>query len=149
MRASLAVLDSIPMLLPLTGDVPAAIQWAEKQQSKFEDPDLTEEERTYIARGLLRAFEQLRELEGKAERDPDGALVYSRGMGDPKPWTQDRARKLDDIAPFSAANIAAWREAEAWQPPVTSHAQAAAEKKDSPRKSNPPNLLNGPALPLT
>jgi uncharacterized protein DUF4157 len=133
-RASLAVLDSTPMLLPLTGDVPAAIQWAEKQQSKFEDPDFTEEERTYIARGLLRAFEQLRELEGKGERDPDGALVYLRGMSDPKPWTQDRAHKLDDIAPFTAANIAAWREAEAWQAPVTSRAKQPPKKKPPPQK---------------
>jgi hypothetical protein len=133
-RASLAVLDSIPMLLPLTGDVRAAIQWAEKQQIKFEDPDFTEEERTYIARGLLRAFEQLRELEGKGERDPDGALVYSRGMSDPQSWTPGRARKLDDIAPFSAANIAEWRKAEAWQPPVTSVAKRPPRKKTSPQK---------------
>ena len=131
-RSSSAWLDSI-LWMALGDDPPLLTQWAEKQQSKFEDPQWTDEERLYIAEGLLRVRTRLRELEVRAKHGPDGALVYSY-MGDQKPWTQDRARKVDDIAPFTAANIADWRTAAAWQPPVTSRAKRPPKRKTSPQK---------------
>lgn len=119
----------------LFGNVPQLIDWARKEQSKFEAPQRTDEERGYIARQLLGILTELRELEGKAEHDPDGALVHSYILGDQKkPWTQDRAHKLDEIAPFTAANIAEWRQAAAWQPPVTVHAKQPPKKKTPPRE---------------
>ena len=138
-RASWAWTESTPPYSVARDGVRMVIDWAKKQQIKFEDPQRTDEERTHIAQGLLRAFQELREFEGRAKHDPDGALVYSY-MGDQKPWTQDRAHKLDDIAPFTAANIAEWREAEAWRPPVTSHAKQPPKKKTPPRQKQPPEL---------
>jgi hypothetical protein len=114
-------------------DPPELIRWAEKQQIKFKDPQRTDEERRYLAQGLLRAFQKLGEFEGRAKRDPDDALVHSH-KGQLVPWTQDRARKLDDIAPFTSASIAEWREAEAWQPPVTSRAKQPPKGKTPPPK---------------
>jgi hypothetical protein len=119
--APIARLGNIPPPAGLMGGAARIlIDWAEKKQSEFEDPQKTDEERHDIAQGLLKALADLRELEVKSERAPDGALVYFDSKAvNLKPWTQDRAHKLEDIAPFTAENTAEWREAAAWQPPVT------------------------------
>ena len=118
----------------LSGNVPQLIEWARKEQIEFEDSQRIDEERTYIARQLLRILTELRELEGRATRDADGALIYTSTLFPSVPWTQDRARKLDDIAPFTSANIAEWRKAAPWEPPVTVRGKQPPKKKAPPRE---------------
>ncbi|MCK5241611.1 DUF4157 domain-containing protein [bacterium] len=62
-----------------------------------------------IARILLRIYRVLLERAASAERDPNGVLLRPdlRGM---VPWAANNPTRVEDIAPFSDENVAAWQE---------------------------------------
>jgi hypothetical protein len=112
-RRALSSFDWLASYPPIVidDDAPLLIRWAAKQEIAFGAPDTTDEKRRYLAEGLLRVLNELKDFETRVKRDPDGALVYRDPFREPVPWTEDRPKKLDDIWPFTKANIAEWSNA--------------------------------------
>ena len=140
-RRALASLDWLAGITPIVmdDDAPALIRWAEEKQNVLNDPDTSDEKRRAIATGLLRVLEQLKEFERRVIRDPDGALVYRKVFGDAVPWTEDRAQRLEDIWPFTPANIAPWRAIVAAPPIATPRGKhvATLKSKKQPTPETP------------
>ena len=106
---SLNWLEAIPPIV-MDDNAPALIAWARTQAMKFEAPETSDDKRHYLAQGLLRVHKQLQEFETRAKRNPEGALIYTDILRDTQtPWTEDGARSLDAIDPFTPSNIGEWK----------------------------------------
>ncbi len=100
--------------------------------------------RAAAARSLVGFYQILREREETASRDAEGALLRSY-LGDLVPWTEEKPRSLNDIAPFSPRNVLQWFASAAdWPQPRTA---GSGGKPGS--LSKPPPFLEKPAEALT
>jgi hypothetical protein len=106
------LLEEIPPV-ELVGPEPV-IDWARKAIAQLwtgrngQGEPLIRAERVYIARGLVRAYAALKELEKGAERAEDGALMY-RVVDQPHPWASERPHSVEDLPPFYPGPQAVWR----------------------------------------
>jgi hypothetical protein len=110
-REAISSLDWMAGIPPIVfdDDAPTLIRWAERKTQEYYDPEASAEKRAAIASGLLKVFKSLRELEGRAERDSDGALIYTNRLTEKStPWTENRVRALDEIPLFGSDSIAEW-----------------------------------------
>ncbi len=106
---SLNWLEAIPPIV-MDDNAPVLIAWARTQAMKFEAPETSDDKRHYVAQGLLRVHKRLQEFEARAKRNPQGALIYTDILRESQtPWTEDGARSLDAIDPFTPSNIGEWK----------------------------------------
>jgi len=137
-REALASLDWLAAYPPIIFDdnAPVLIAWARQQAAEFQDPATTDQKRHYLAQGLLRVHKQLQGFEGRAKRNPQGALVYTDILRNTQtPWTEVGARSLDAIDPFTPPNIGEWKiAAKSARAAVRLGEQKAAEKEKSQKQ---------------
>ena len=134
---SLNWLEAIPPIV-MDDNAPVLIAWARTQAMKFEAPETSDDKRHYLAQGLLRVHKRLQEFEARAKRNPQGALIYTDILRDTQtPWTDDGARSLDAIDPFTPSNVGEWKIA-AKSPRAAARLRkqkAAAEKEKSQKQA--------------
>ena len=118
--------------LVIGDDPPELIRWAADRAARLESDDATRAERVYSARGLVRAYEDLKALERRAPRADDGALEYSN-FGDLAPWSADRPHTVDEIAPFTHAAVRQWQALGSLDPDAGTPAAAAGPIQRAPR----------------
>jgi len=136
--ASLDWMSAIPPIM-MTDDAPVLIEWAQKKAAEFDDPNTSGEKRTYLAQGLLKAYEQLQQYETRATRGADGALIYRDVLTESEtPWTEDRAKRLDAIPPFTPLDVVRWQTTASPMP-------TAPPRRQTPRSS--PKTVPGKSPP--
>jgi hypothetical protein len=143
-RDTVASLWAIPLVIG--DDPPELIRWATARAASLESDDTTQAERVYSARGLVRAYEDLKALERRAPRADDGALEYSY-YGDLAPWSQDRPHTVEDIAPFTPGSVRQWRALGSLEPDAAP-GRSAAVRGGGARGNPAPAQPASPARPV-
>lgn len=107
-RAATIELFHADSALGLGGDIEELIRKADKLH--FIMFNYGPRTRIAGAKALVKIFALLQQLEQTAPRDTDGALLFNRPFyGDPKAWTPERPRRVEEIPLFSPDNVKRWR----------------------------------------
>ncbi|HEY1341679.1 MAG TPA: hypothetical protein VGF59_29410, partial [Bryobacteraceae bacterium] len=117
--------------------VPSLIKEATRSLALYSNP-LGPKSELAAARRLIRSFELVQALAILAPRADDGALLKRIPAGEP--WLPERPKSVDEVAPFTPENVAAWRKTAA-----DSAQRAVANRLKGPRKQRkPPKPLPEP-----
>lgn len=98
-------------------DIPALLVMAQGMAGALGERELGPRTRYLYAANLLTIYKHLVRRAAASARDRDGVLLYTDWLGEVRPWSRDRPKRVEDIYTFRPEAVARWNGIVAQGPP--------------------------------